>query len=185
MTNLIFAAANEGVSGGAIAPNYFLNPSTVVMIALILFLILVYRMGWPMIRDMLDARINEIKSELDEAQRLRKEAQALLAEYEAKHEKALSEAEAIVSAAQKDALALRAKGEADLKESLKRREAAAKARIKQAEAAAIADAQAQAAARAITAAEKILAENLDAKSDGALIDEAIALIPGQLSAARA
>lgn len=156
------------------------DANTVVMIALILFLALVYWKGWPLIRGMLYARIDEIKSELHEAQRLREEAQSLLAEYQAKHEKALGEAEAIVSSAKADAQALREKAEADLKESLKRREAAAKARIKQAEMAAIADAQTAAAAQAIAAAEKMLSEKLDADTDGALIDEAIALVPGRL-----
>lgn len=156
------------------------DSNTVVMIALIIFLFIVYRMGWPMIRGMLDARIDEVKSELHEAQKLREDAQALLVEYKEKHEKALSEAEAIVAVAKKDAEALRVKAEADLKESLKRREAAAKARIQQAEMSAIADAQARAAAQAVAAAEKMLAEKLDADTDGALIDEAINLVPGRL-----
>jgi len=170
MSGMFFAA------GGP----WILDSNTVVMIALFLFLGLVYWKGWPLIRGMLDARIDEVKSELHEAQRLREEAQNLLAEYEAKHKKALSEAEAIVASAKEDAEALRAKAEADLKESLKRREAAAKARIAQAEASAIADAQTAAAAQAIAAAEKMLAEKLDADTDGALIDEAIALVPGRL-----
>ena len=157
------------------------DSSTAVMIALILFLGLVYWKGWPLIRDMIDGRIAEVKSELDEAQRLREEAQALLAEYEAKHKKALVEAEAIVAAATQDAEALRTKAEADLKDSLKRREAAAKTRIKQAEAVAIAEAQAKAAAQAVAAAEKMLAEKLDAETDGKLIDEAIGLVPGRLA----
>lgn len=160
---------------------WIVDANTVVMIALFLFLGLVYWKGWPLIRDMLDARITEVKSELDEAKRLREEAQALLTEYEAKHKQALSEAEAIVAAATEDAEALRTKAEADLKDALKRRESAAKARIKQAEAIAIAQAQTQAAAQAVAAAEKMLAEKMDAETDGKLIDEAIGLVPGRLA----
>lgn len=159
---------------------WIVDANTVVMIALIIFLFIAYRMGWPLIRDMLDARISEVKSELDEAKRLREEAQALLGEYEAKHKAALSEAEAIVAAAKNDAQALRTKAEADLKDSLKRREAAAKSRIKQAEAVAIADAQARAATQAVAAAEAMLAEKMDAETDGKLIDEAIGLVSGRL-----
>jgi len=159
---------------------WIIDANTAVMIALFLFLGLVYWKGWPLIRDMLDARIDEIKSELSEAQRLREEAQALLAEYQDKHEKALGEAEAIVASAKEDAEALRTKAEADLKDSLKRREAAAKARIAQAETAAVADAQARAALQAVAAAEKMLTDKLDAEADSGLIDEAISLVPGRL-----
>lgn len=159
---------------------WLVDANTVVMVALIIFLFIVYKFGWPMIRDMLDGRIDEIKSELSEAKKLREEAQALLSEYEAKHKKALSEAKAIVAAAKKDAEALKTKAEADLKDSLKRRESAAKARIAQAEATAVADAQAQAAIQAVNAAEKMLADKLDDAADGNLIDEAIGLVPGRL-----
>ena len=171
MTPSIFAAG---------AP-WFLDSNFVVMLGLVLFLAVVYRYGWPIIRDMLDGQINTVKSDLDEASRLRDEAKALLTEYEAKHKKALSEAKAIVKAAEADAEALRDKAEADLKISLKRREAAAKARIEQAEATAVSEAKASAAAQAIAAAEKMLADKLDDAADGDLISEAIGLVPGRFS----
>ena len=158
-----------------------LDANTVVMIALILFLGLVYWKGWPLIRDMLDGQINTIKSELARAQQLREEAEVLLSEYEKKHRQAVGDSKAIVARAQEDAQVLRAKAEADLAEALKRREAAAKTRIVQAEAAAVAQAQAQAAAQAVAAAEKMLADKLDGEMDGKLIDEAIGLIPGRLA----
>ena len=159
---------------------WIVDANTVVMIALLAFLFLVYRFGWPLIRDMLDSRIEEIRSELEEAKRLRTQAEDLLKDYRAKHDQALAEAKAIVAAAQKDAEALQEKAAADLKAALKRREDAAKARIRQAEVAAIAQAQAAAAAQAIAAAEKILAEKLDADTDGKLVDDAIGLVSGRL-----
>ena len=159
---------------------WILDSNTVVMIALLSFLGLVYWKGWPLVRNLLDARIDEVKSELYEAQRLREEAQALLLEYESKHKSALDEAEAIIAAAKENAAALRAKAEADLKDSLSRREAAAKVRIAQAEAAALADAQAAAVDQAIAAAERLFREQLDADRDAALVDEAMALISGRL-----
>ena len=171
----LFAAENS------ILVDWLISSDTAVMLALILFLGIAYRYGWPMIRDMIDGQIKAVKDELDEAKRLREEAAALLSEYEEKHQKALKEAEAIVKAAEEDAEALRDKAEAALKDSLKRREAAAKARIQQAEASAIADAQAAAAANAIAAAEKMLSEKMDAQADGALISEAIGLVPGRLN----
>ena len=170
MMNSIFAAG---------AP-WFLDSNFVVMLGLVLFLLVVYRYGWPMIMGMIDDQIDSVRSELDEAKKLREDAQALLEEYEAKHKKALAEAKAIVKAAEADAVALAEKAEADLKSSIKRREAAAKARIAQAEATAVSEAKAAAAAQAIAAAEKMLAEKLDADTDGSLITEAIDLVPGRL-----
>ncbi len=159
---------------------WIVDSNTVVMIALIAFLLLAYRFGWPLIRDMLDSRIDEIRSELDEAKRLRTQAEDLLKDYRAKHNHALAEAKAIVAAAQKDAQALQEKAAADLAVALQRREDAAKARIKQAEVAAIAQAQATVAAQAIASAEKMLAEKLDADTHLKLVDEAIGLVSGRL-----
>ena len=178
MSQVLLSSDNSLILGAG-GP-WIVDSNTVVMISLIAFLFIVYRLGWPLIRDMLDGQINQVKSELDEAKKLRADAEDLLKEYSAKHDKALSEAQEIVEAAKRDAEALKEKAELDLKASLKRREDAAKARIRQAESAAIANAQAAAASQAISAAEKILAERLDEKADSALIDDAIGLISGRL-----
>ena len=159
---------------------WIVDANTVVMIALIAFIFIIYRVGWPLIRDMLDNRIAEIRDELDEAKQLRIQAENLLKEYRTKHEAALLEAQAIVAAAQKDAEALKEKASVELENSLKRREEAAKARIRQAETAAIVKAQTSVATQAIAAAQTILAENLDPKADAKLIDDAIGLVSGRL-----
>jgi F-type H+-transporting ATPase subunit b len=83
---------------------------------------------------MLDARADRIRKDLDEAAKLRGEAEKLLAEYVAKHKDAMAQADAIVANAKEEAARLATKAEIDLQASLKRREEAALQRIAQAEA---------------------------------------------------
>src|SRR5688572_30130762 len=54
----------------------------------------------------LDARAARIRSDLEDARRLRLEAQALLAEYQRRRNEATAEAEAIVAQARREAEAL-------------------------------------------------------------------------------
>jgi len=69
----------------------------------------------------LDARAAKIKAELDEAQRLREEAQATLADYQRKQRDALKEAEAIVAQAKAEAERAAEQGARDLDAAIERR----------------------------------------------------------------
>src|SRR3546814_5812970 len=75
--------------------------------------------------DGLDARAERIRAELDEAQRLREEAQKALAEYKRKQRDAAKEAEDLLANAKHEAELLRRQAAEDLKETLARREKAA------------------------------------------------------------
>src|SRR3546814_7760908 len=83
--------------------------------------------------DGLDARAERIRAELDEAQRLREEAQKALAEYKRKQRDAAKEAEDLLANAKHEAELLRRQAAEDLKETLARREKAAIEKIAQAE----------------------------------------------------
>ena len=112
-----------------------------VALAFLLFLGLLAYLGvHRKLTDTLDQRQARIKGELDEARRLREEAQALLAEFERKGREAEGEAAAIIAGAKAEAERL-----------------AAEAKITQAEAQALADVRSAAADAAVAAAEKILA----------------------------
>src|SRR5262245_65879928 len=67
------------------------------------FLILFYYKVPALIAKALDDRAAAIRKELDEARRLREEAQNLLADYQKKHRNAGQEAEAIVEQARREA----------------------------------------------------------------------------------
>ena len=104
----------------------------------------------------LDARQARIKGELDQARRLRKEAQALLGEFERKAREAESEAEAIIASAKAEAERLAAEAKARAEDFVTRRTKMAETKIAQAEAQAVADVRSAAADAAVAAAEKIL-----------------------------
>jgi F-type H+-transporting ATPase subunit b len=128
----------------------------------------------------LDARAQKIKAELDEAQRLREEAQATLADYQRKQRDALKEAEAIVAQAKAEAERAAAQGARDLDAAVERRKHLAVEKIALTEAKALAEVRNLAVDLAIAALRRALTEDLDAARRGALIDEAIAALPPTL-----
>jgi len=150
---------------------------------LIAFAIFVAFMVWKArgaVTGALDARAEAIRTEIDEAQRLREEAQSLLADYQRKQRDALQEAEAMLRAAEEEAVRLRAQAEEELAASLKRREQQALDRIAQAEAAAQAEVRNTAIDLAVSATRKLLEDRLDEKKAAGLVDQAIKELPGKL-----
>lgn len=106
--------------------------------------------------EMIDARRSKIKSDLDEARRLREEAQALLAEFERKGREAEAEAAAIIAGAKAEAERLASDAKTKAEDFVTRRTKMAEAKIAQAESQALADVRSAAAEAAAAAAEKIL-----------------------------
>ncbi len=129
---------------------------------LIFFAFLIYKGVFSSVGKTLDARANVIREELDEARRLREEAQKLHATYQRKQAEAEAQAVEIVEKARRDAEAMATKSRADLAERLERRAAQAEAKIASAEAQALAEVKARAADRAVDAAEALLRSELTA-----------------------
>jgi F-type H+-transporting ATPase subunit b len=128
-----------------------------VAVAFVLFLGLLAKLGvHRKLLAALDNRGARIKTELDEAKRLREEAQAVLAEYQRKRGEAEREADAIIAAARDEAERLAAEAKGKVEEFVARRTKMAETKIVQAEAQALADVRAAAAEAAVAAAEKIL-----------------------------
>jgi F-type H+-transporting ATPase subunit b len=134
------------------------GPEAWVAIAFLCFLGLLAYLGvHRKLIDSLDQRQARIKGELDEAKKLRQEAQALLADFERKGRAAESEAEAIIASAKTEAERLAAEAKSRMEDFVARRTKMAEAKIAQAEAQALADVRSAAADAAVAAAEKILA----------------------------
>ena len=129
----------------------------------------------------LDDRRDRIKAELDDARRLKAEAEALLASYRSKQHEAEQEAQAIVSSAKAEAERLAAEAETKLEEFVIRRTKMAEGKIAQAEAQALADVRSAAAEAAVTAAETILARTVKDKVADDLIAKGIADLKGNLN----
>ena len=123
---------------------------------------------------MLDKQIGEIRKQLDDAAKLRAEAEALKAEYEKKVRDAARDAEAIKAAADEEAKAIVARAKADATALIARRGKSAEDKIAAAERNAVAELRAMAANAAAQAARGLIAQGHDAKADKALVDEAIA-----------
>ena len=133
------------------------SPEAWVAIGFLCFLALLAYLGaHRKLTAALDARQTRIKSELDEATRLREEARSLLAEFERKGLAAEQEAEAIIASAKTEAERLAAEAKQRMEDFVARRTKMAETKIAQAEAQALADVRAAAADAAVAAAEKIL-----------------------------
>ena len=113
----------------------------------------------------LDERATRIRTELDEASRLRDEARALLIEYQRKHDEIKIEAQNIVAAAHAESGRLADEIAARMNDFIARRTRMVEAKIVQAEAKALRDVRSVAADVSIAAAEELLKQS--AKCDNA------------------
>jgi F-type H+-transporting ATPase subunit b len=130
-----------------------------VAVAFVAFLgVLIYFGMHEMMVKYIDQRRDRIKAELDEALRLKEEAQALLAQYQRKQREAEQEAAAIIAGAMAEAERMMVEAKAKMEEFIGRRGKMAETKIAQAEAQALADVRAAAAEAAVSAAEKILSQ---------------------------
>jgi F-type H+-transporting ATPase subunit b len=151
----------------------FLAEFWVAVAFLVFMLVLLYYKVPAMIGKALDERADGIRKELDEARRVREEAQTLLADYQRKHRSVGEEAEAIVAQARHEAEAFAEETRRTLKEQLERRTKLAEEKIARAEGQAIDEVRAAAVDLAIAAAEKILREKASGAAGAALIDQSI------------
>lgn len=158
----------------------WLGPEILLIFALAVLVAIVWKPARKSILDGLDSRAARIRNELEEAARLREEAQVALASFQRRQRDALAEAEAIIAHARQDAERLRASAAAELEQALKRREALALERIAQAEQAAAAEVRNIAVDVALKAARQVIAQQLDSAKANALIDAAIEDLPKRL-----
>ena len=142
--------------------------------ALVVLIIMLFRGVPKLIGAGLDARIAEIRRQLDDAARLRAEAEALKAEYEGRAASSHADAERMRANAHQEAHAIIAKAKADAEQLMDRRAKMAEGQIAAAERVALAEVRATAADAAAKAAALILREQLDAGADRPLVDRTIA-----------
>ena len=150
------------------------SPELWVLVSFILFLaLLVYYKIPNKVAKALDDRADRIKAELEEARRLREEAQSILADYEQKRRDAEKEAEDIIAMAQREAKFYAEESRKALNESLQRRVKLAEEKIARAEEQAVQDIRSRSADVAVSAAENIIARELQGKSAEDLVTKGI------------
>jgi F-type H+-transporting ATPase subunit b len=151
-------------------------------VALLIFIgICIYVKVPAVISKSLDQRADKIRSELDEARKLREEAQSLLAEYQKKRKAAEQEAADIVEAAKREAAVLAEEAHKKTEDYVARRTALAEQKIGQAEREAINEVRASAVDLAVEAARKVLAGRVGAKADGDLFKASLAEVKAKLN----
>ncbi|MDC7674974.1 F0F1 ATP synthase subunit B family protein [Asticcacaulis machinosus] len=160
----------------------FSNPEVWVQIGLLLFFALLVVMKvpanlWKSLGDTGDA----VRAELDEAVRIRQEAQVLLNQIKAERLEAEQKAKELVAFAESEAVRLAEEAKEKLAETIARRQALAERKIAQAEAKAEADVKAAAADLATKLTETILIERAAGLKSDPLVDKAIGQIGQRLS----
>jgi F-type H+-transporting ATPase subunit b len=144
-----------------------------VAVAFVIFIGIVGYYGLRPILRTLDARADKIRKDIDEAERLREEAQRTLADYKKKQREAQREAEEIVEHAKTEAKRMRERAERDLEAQLERRRRLTEEKIEQAESQAIAEIRNRAADIAVAATEQLLRDNMSADHQKKLVDSTI------------
>jgi F-type H+-transporting ATPase subunit b len=153
---------------------FWLNPGGWVALAMIVVLaLLAWKKVHHAIGRALDGKIALIRDQLAEAESLRKEAEALKAEYEVKAASADKDRKALLERARHEADEIVAKAKVDAETLIGRRTRMAEDKIAAEERSAVEQLRATAADAAARAAARLIAERHDADTDAKLVDQAI------------
>jgi F-type H+-transporting ATPase subunit b len=174
----LLAVAHEAAAHGAehhAAPTAFgIGPGGFVALAMLtVFAIMLWKRVPALIGKSLDAKIAGIREQLDTAAKLRDEAAALKAEYEAKAKAADAEIAELKAAAEKQAADIVARAKDDASALIARHKALSADKIAAAERAAVEELRAKAASAAAAAAGQLISQQHDAAADKKLVDQAI------------
>ncbi|MCB5175322.1 MULTISPECIES: F0F1 ATP synthase subunit B family protein [Microvirga] len=150
------------------------NPTFWVFVALVIFIGLLVYYGVPKnLMNTLDKRSVRIADELNEAKRLRQDAENLLREYEAKRAAAEREAAEIVSSAREEAERLAREAQEKMADFIRRRTASAEAKIAQAESQASAEVRAAAVDAAVRASEQVLRQQITGNTAASILTQSL------------
>lgn len=156
------------------------DPTFWVAIAFVIFVVATVKPAVGKIGAMLDDKSEAIAAQLKEAETLREDAQAALANYQRLQRDALKEAEEIVTHAKEEAARIRKDAKEHLAESLKRREEQAAEKIARAEAQALQDVRNQAVELAMVATEKLLTDKVTPDVNAKILKDAVGDLPNRL-----
>lgn len=152
-----------------------------LLVSLIILIAIVYKPLSRIILGALDGHATKVRAELDEAKRLREEAQSLLAEHQRRLAAGKDQAQAIVEHARAEVQRQSERHRVELEASLQRRAEQAMERIAREEARALQEVRTHAATLAIRTTERLLADQLDGQRGRVLLDDAIAEVGRKLS----
>jgi F-type H+-transporting ATPase subunit b len=169
-------ATAEHVGAHEVQPTAFgflTAPMFIGLAMIVVIAIMIWKKVPGAIARALDSKIALIRDQLAEAETLRKEAEALKAEYEKKAKSADKDRAALIERARHEADEIVAKAKADAEALVERRTRMAEDKIAAEERAAVEQLRASAADAATRAAARLIAERHDAGTDAKLVDQAI------------
>ena len=174
----MLAATPAFAAGGGFS---LTNTDFVVALGLAVFIGILFYFKVPsLLGGMLDSRATGISTEIEEARKLREDAQTLLASYERKQKEVQEQADRIVASAKQEANEAAEQARADLEVSVQRRLAAAEEQIESAQASAVKEVRDQAVLIAIAASRDIIGKQMTATDGNKLIDDGIAQVDAKL-----
>jgi F-type H+-transporting ATPase subunit b len=160
----------------------FAQPETWVAIAFFILMAVFVWLGiHRTVLGALDHRAQRIKTELDDARRLKDEAAKLLADYQARRASAEREAQEIVTNAKAEAERIATEAKARMEDFVARRTKTAETKIALAEAQALADVRAAAAEAAVAAASTVLSQSVKGSVADDLLAKGIAEVKAKLN----
>ncbi len=154
----------------------FFDESAWVALGFVIFIALVWKKTGSALANLLEKRVEKIKSDLEEAEILRIEAEKELEKFKNMQNEAVNDAKRIIADAHEAANRIRNAASVKSKESIKRREEQAKAKIAAAEAAVITELRSKATNIAVAASKEILTSELNTEIGSSIIDESISQI---------
>jgi len=174
---MIISQAFASTAAHAGEHNMFQDPTFWVGIAFCITVLSLIKLAGKAIGGVLQARAEKIASRLDEAAKLRVEAEKLLAEYTARHEKLEQTTRDALKEAEKNAQQLKENIKKEFEDKLKHREETAYQRLDRAMEEASGEVRDLAVTIAMQAVEKILSEKLSGEDGQRLIENAIDSLP--------
>lgn len=150
-------------------------------VAFVLFFVLFGKKLWRPLAAMMDNRSAQIQSELEEASRLRREAEEIYTSARKEHEAAKIEAEKMLETSKEVAARIAEKAKKDAEIAAERHEKLIRQRIAASEQEAILMVRREAAEIAVKAAKEVIASVMTEEKDKTLIDHAIAEVPKALA----
>ncbi|MCO6048505.1 F0F1 ATP synthase subunit B [Mesorhizobium sp. RP14(2022)] len=151
-------------------------------IGLVIFLAIIAYLKVPgMLAAQLDQRAERVRGDLDEARRLREEAEGLRTEYAKRKAQAEKDAADLVAAAKREADQLVAEARAKSEDYVARRTALAEQKIGQAERDAVNEVRAAAVDIAVEAARKVLAAQADEQTNAAQFQSSVNEVRAKLN----
>jgi F-type H+-transporting ATPase subunit b len=143
------------------------------LVSFVVLFVIMQKFAFPAVQKSMQARTERIRSNLDEAERVKGEAQSILDDYQRQLADARNESNRIIEEARQTADQLRqdlmARAEADAAELRQRTQDD----LRLAQERALADLRAKVAEIAILAAEKVIERNLDRDTQTALVESFI------------